>query len=158
MTISKKLFDFSILIDEKEPHIEDWLSIIRNKLEENADWYQTSLQKKAYVRTRIEGDAIRHLFSRFKKNSIKSFLCAKEILKELKLIFDDSNKRVNFMKTFRRLKQVESYREFSIFWSEFQRLVSDAELYNKEILIEDLKDKCQGTRFEWSSSIDYVYS
>jgi uncharacterized protein YktB (UPF0637 family) len=103
MTISKKLFDFSILIDEKESHINDWLSVIRNKLEENADWYQTSLQEKAYVRTHIEEDAIRHLFSRFRKNLSKSFLCAKEILKELEYIFDDSNKRVNFMKTFRRL-------------------------------------------------------
>jgi hypothetical protein len=141
MTISKKLLDFSILIDEKESHIEDWLSIIKNKLKENADWYQTLLQKKVYVRTRIDEDAFRHLFSRFRKDSIKSFLSAEEILKELKLIFYDFNKRVNFMKTFRRLKQIESYKEFFIFWSEFQRLVSDVKLYDKKMLIENLKDK-----------------
>jgi hypothetical protein len=96
---------------------------------------------REFNRTRIDEETIRHLFSRFRKDSIKSFLSAEEILKELELIFCDSNKRVNFMKTFKRLKQIQSYREFFIFWSEFQRLVSDVELYDKKMLIEDLKNK-----------------
>jgi arsenate reductase-like glutaredoxin family protein len=110
---------------------------MRNKLKEN----QIALQKKAYVRTRIDDDAIRHLFSRFKKNSIKSFLNAEKIFEKLNLIFDDSNKRVNFMKTFRKLKQIDQFKKFFVFLFKFQRLTSDAKLYDKKMLIEDLKNK-----------------
>jgi vacuolar-type H+-ATPase subunit I/STV1 len=56
-------------------------------------------------------------------------------------IFDDSNRRTNALKTYRRLKQIESFRDFNIFWAEFQRLVSDFELYNQKTLLEDLKNK-----------------
>jgi hypothetical protein len=141
LVTSKKLPDPPIFTDGKDPLIDDWLSAMRNKLEGNADWYLTALQEKAYVRTRIGGDAIRHLSSRFKKDSVKPFLSAEEIFEELNLIFGDPNKRVNSMKAFRRLKQLGPFKEFSAFWSEFQRLASDAELYDKEMLIEDLKDK-----------------
>jgi hypothetical protein len=75
----------------------------------------TSSTEKAYVRTRIDGDAIRHLSSRFKKDSIKPFLSAEKIFEELNLIFDDSNKRINFMKAFRRLKQIDQFKKFFVF-------------------------------------------
>jgi hypothetical protein len=45
------------------------------------------------------------------------------------------------MKTYRRLKQIESFKDFNIFWAEFQRLVSDFELYNQKTLLDDLKNK-----------------
>lgn len=45
------------------------------------------------------------------------------------------------MKGFRRLKQIDQHREFHTFWSEFQRLVSDAEIFDEVALLEDLKDK-----------------
>jgi hypothetical protein len=106
LIISKKLLDLSIFIDEKNSLINDWLSIMRNKLKENADWYQIALQKKTYVRIRIDDDVIRYLSSRFKKNSIKSFLSAEKIFEKLNLMFNDSNKRINFMKTFKKLKQI----------------------------------------------------
>jgi hypothetical protein len=138
---SKKLSDSLILIDEKDFNIEDWLSTMRNKLERNFDWYLIETQKKAYVRTRIDDDAMKHLTSRFKKNSIKSFLIAEDIFDDLNRIFDDSNKRVNVLKTYRRLKQVEVNKKFHIFWTEFQRLTSDSKLYDEKALLEDLKDK-----------------
>ncbi len=56
-------------------------------------------------------------------------------------IFDDSNRRINALKAYRRLKQIESFKDFNIFWAEFQRLVSDFELYNQKTLLEDLKNK-----------------
>jgi hypothetical protein len=45
------------------------------------------------------------------------------------------------LKTYRRLKQVEIFKNFNTFWIEFQRLISDFELYNQKTLLEDLKDK-----------------
>jgi hypothetical protein len=88
---------------------------MRNKLKENVDLYSIETQKKAYVRIKIEEDAMKHLTSRFKKDFIKSFLIAENVFDDLNRMFDDSNKRVNVLKTYKRLKQVESYKEFHIF-------------------------------------------
>ncbi len=104
LIISKKLLDSSIFIDEKNSDIQDWLSIMRNKLKENANWFLIETSKKVYVQTRIDEDAMKHLFVRFKKKSIKSFLIVEKIFDDLNKVFDDSNKRVNALKTYRRLK------------------------------------------------------
>ncbi len=99
------------------------------------------MQQKTYVRIRIESDAMKHLISRFFKNSIKSYIIANEIFDDLYQIFDDSNRRINALKAYRRLKQVESFKNFNIFCAKFQRLASDSKLYNQKTLLEDLKDK-----------------
>ncbi len=137
----KKLLDSSIFTDDKDSIIDDWLSVMRNKLKENANWFPIDIQQKAYVRIRIEDDAMKHLITRFFKNSIKSYTIANEIFDDLYQIFDDSNRRTNVLKTYRRLKQIESFKDFNIFWTEFQKLVSDFELYDQKTLLEDLKNK-----------------
>jgi hypothetical protein len=114
---------------------------MRNKLKENANWFSTDVQQKAYVRIKIEDDAMKHLTTRFFKNSIKSYTIANDIFDDLYQIFDDSNRRTNALKTYRRLKQIESFKNFNIFWAEFQKLISDFELYNQKTLFEDLKNK-----------------
>jgi hypothetical protein len=114
---------------------------MRNKLEENANWFSTDVQQKAYVRIRIDDDVMKHLIFRFFKNSIKSYIISKEIFDDLYQIFDDSNRCINVLKTYRRLKQIESFKNFNTFWAEFQRLISDSKLYNQKALFEDLKDK-----------------
>ncbi len=126
----KKLSDSSIFTDDKNLIIDDWLSAMRNKLKENANWFSIDVQQKAYVRIRIEDDAMKHLTARFFKDSIKSYIIANEIFDDLYQIFDDSNRRINALKAYRRLKQIESFKDFNIFWAEFQRLTSDFELYN----------------------------
>jgi hypothetical protein len=100
----KKLSDLSVFTDDKNLIIDDWLSSMRNKLEGNADWFSIDVQQKAYVRIRIEEDAMKHLISRFFKNLIKSYTTADEIFDDLYQIFDDSNRRINALKTYRRLK------------------------------------------------------
>jgi hypothetical protein len=117
------------------------LSVMTNKLKENANWFFIETSKKVYVRIRIDEDAMKHLFVRFKKNSIKSFLTAKEIFDDLNRVFDDLNKKINALKTYKRLKQIEIYRKFHTFWIEFQRLASDSKLYDEEALLMNLKDK-----------------
>ncbi len=107
----KKLSDSSIFTDDKDSIIDDWLSAMRNKMKDNANWFSTDVQQKAYVRIRIEDDVMKHLISRFFKNSIKSYIISKEIFDDLYQIFDDlyqifddSNRRTNALKTYRRLK------------------------------------------------------
>ncbi len=93
------------------------------------------------MRIRINEDAMKHLTSRFKKDSIKSFFTVEEIFDDLNRMFDDFNKKVNVLKTYKRLKQVETNKEFHTFFAEFQRLASDSEIYNETILLKDLKNK-----------------
>jgi hypothetical protein len=135
------LSDFSVFIDDKNLIIDDWLLVMRNKLKENANWFLIDVQQKAYVRIKIDEDAMKHLIFRFFKNSIKSYIISKKIFDDLYQIFDDSNRRINALKAYRRLKQIESFKNFNIFWIEFQRLINDSKLYNQKTLLEDLKDK-----------------
>jgi hypothetical protein len=114
---------------------------MRNKLKENANWFSTEIQQKAYVRIKIDDDAMKHLIFRFFKNSIKLYIISKKIFENLYQIFDDLNRRTNALKIYRRLKQVESFKDFNAFWTEFQRLVNDSELYNQDALLENLKNK-----------------
>ncbi len=110
-------------------------------MNENADWFSIETSKKNYVRTRIDENAMKHLFVRFKKDSIKSFLIVEKIFDDLNRVFDDLNKRVNALKTYKRLKQIKMYRKFHTFWVEFQRLASDLKLYDEEALLMNLKNK-----------------
>ncbi len=137
----KKLSNSSIFIDDKNSIIDDWLNVMKNKLEENANWFSIDVQQKAYVRIKIEDDAMKHLNFRFFKNSIKSYIISKKIFDDLYQIFDDSNRRINALKVYRRLKQIEFFKDFNTFWAEFQRLISDSELYNQKTFLEDLKNK-----------------
>jgi hypothetical protein len=141
ISTSKKLFDSFILIDDKNSNIEDWLSTMKNKLKENADWFLIETSKKAYVRTRIDENAMKHLASRFKKNSIKSFMIVEKIFDDLNRIFDDLNKRINALKAYKRLKQIETNKKFHTFWTEFQCLVNDSKIYDEIILLKDFKNK-----------------
>jgi hypothetical protein len=75
----KKLFDSFVFIDDKNFIIDDWLSALRNKLKDNADWFLIDVQQKAYVRIRIYEDAKKNLIFRFFKNSIKLYTTADEI-------------------------------------------------------------------------------
>jgi hypothetical protein len=45
------------------------------------------------------------------------------------------------MKSFRKLTQINQFKKFFIFCVEFQRLTSNVELYDKKILIENLKNR-----------------
>ncbi len=99
------------------------------------------MPQKTYVQIRIDDDVIKHLIFRFFKNSIKSYTIANEIFDDLYQIFDDSNRCINVLKAYRRLKQIESFKDFNIFWAEFQQLTSDSKLYNQKALLKDLKDK-----------------
>jgi hypothetical protein len=55
------------------------------------------------------------LIFRFFKNSIKSYIISKKIFDDLYQIFDDSNRRINALKAYKRLKQIESFKDFNIF-------------------------------------------
>jgi uncharacterized protein YktA (UPF0223 family) len=111
---------------------------MRNKLKRNANWFSIDVQQKMYVRIKIENNAMKHLTTSFFKNLIKSYTIANKIFDDLYQIFDDSNRRMNVLKIYRRFKQIESFKDLNIFWTEFQRLIND---FDQKTLFEDLKKK-----------------
>jgi hypothetical protein len=84
---------------------------------------------------------MKHLTSRFKKNAIESFFIVEEIFDDFNRMFDDFNKKVNVLKTYKRLKQVKTNKEFHTFFANFQRLANDSKIYDETILLKDLKNK-----------------
>ncbi len=58
---------------------------------------------------------MKHLTSKFKKDFIKSFLIVENMFDDLNKMFDDSNKRVNALKTYRRLKQIKMNKKLLTF-------------------------------------------
>jgi hypothetical protein len=51
----------------------DWLSYIKNKLRENADYYFTKLMKLAYVKGLIGGEAAKHISPRLRDDAINPY-------------------------------------------------------------------------------------
>jgi hypothetical protein len=135
------LFDFSVFINDKNLIIDDWLLIMRNKLKENANWFFIDVQQKTYVRIKINEDVMKHFISWFFKNSIKSCIISKEVFDDLYQIFDDLKCCINALNTYKRLKQIDSFKYFNTFWAEFRRLTSDFELYNQKTFRKDFKNK-----------------
>jgi hypothetical protein len=43
------------------------LFVMRNKLEENSNWFSIDVQQKTYVQIRIDDDVMKHLISRFSR-------------------------------------------------------------------------------------------
>ena len=51
----------------------DWLSRIKNKLRENADYYPTKSIKLTYVKGLIRGEAAKHILLRLRDNAINLY-------------------------------------------------------------------------------------
>jgi hypothetical protein len=51
----------------------DWLSYIKNKLRENANYYFTKLMKLAYVKGLIGGEAAKHISPQLRDDAINPY-------------------------------------------------------------------------------------
>lgn len=62
------------------------------------------------------------------------------------------------MGSFHRQKQVGPFKDFHTFRAEFQRLATDAEMYDKKLLIEELKDKVSFELQKYLASSTLIHS
>ncbi|GLA35072.1 hypothetical protein AnigIFM63309_009963 [Aspergillus niger] len=74
------------------------------KLDTNADHYSTAILRKAYVTSRCEGDARRHLVPRLRPESHNLYNYAQDMLAHLQNIFSDPNKGHNARRQYNNLK------------------------------------------------------
>jgi hypothetical protein len=77
---STKIPDPPMLSEGKEPHFEDWLLLIKQKLAANSDHFDTPALCMTYIVSRTEGKAQRHLASRMRDNASNPYTDAKDIV------------------------------------------------------------------------------
>lgn len=109
---------------------------IRNKLRGNADHFPTKENKIGYVRSRVDDDAVKHIRARLKPGHVNEFKTAEEVLDVLVKVYGDSDKEGTALKKFSQLRQSEKFREFFVFWAEFQRLAHEVDHSEKTLLNE----------------------
>ena len=117
--------------------IDVWKSKMTKILVANANHYLTKALRMAYVDSRVDGNAYKHLAARSRIGARKPFATVEEMFEILQKAYGDSNHVHMAANKFCDLKMTE---DFNSFWTEFQVLASELD-YNKVMLIGELKYK-----------------
>ena len=167
---STKIPDPPMLTDGKEPRFEDWLLLISQKLAANADHFDTPQLRMAYIASRCEGKARKHITPRMRDDVLNPYSDSKDMLDHLKMIYNDPNRVTTAKLQFRQL-YMKTNDKFHDFLSEFLYLAAEAgvaednwkdELYTK--LTTRLQELCisdrikNGTFQEFSSAVSQTAS
>ncbi|KAI9034722.1 uncharacterized protein KD926_006715, partial [Aspergillus affinis] len=115
---STKIPDPPMLNNGEDPTFENWQLAINQKLTANGDHYPTATLRIAYVTSRCEGDARRHITPRLSTQGYHDF---GEMLSHLKSIFVNPNKARNARRKFNSIK-MSAFKDYHTFASEFQYL------------------------------------
>ena len=107
------------------------------KLTANADHYMTETLRMAYIDSRVDGEAYKHLAAKSRIGARKLFAMAEEIFEVLQKAYENVNQKHTAMNKFRDLKMTK---DFNSFWAEFQVLASELD-HNEATLISELKFK-----------------
>lgn len=165
-----KIPDPPTLTDGKEPRFEDWLLLMSQKLTANADHFNTPQLRIAYIASRCEGKARKHITPRMRDDAMNPYTNSKDMLDHLKTIYDDPNRVATAKHQFRQL-YMKTSDKFHEFLSEFLYLAAEAdvaekdwkdELYTK--LTTRLQELCisdrikNGTFQEFSSAVSQTAS
>ena len=86
-----KIPDPPLLTDGKEPHFEDWLLLMTQKLEANHDYYNSPQLHHAYVASCCDGKACKHITPQLWSKSVNLYEDSSDMIKHLKTIYDDLN-------------------------------------------------------------------
>ena len=132
---SAKIPDPPLLTDGKEPRFEDWLLLMTQKLEANHDHYDSPQLRRAYVASRCDGKARKHITPRLRSESVNPYEDSVDMLEHLKTIYDDPNRVTTAKNQFRQLYMKTTDR-FHDFLSEFLYLAAEAGVSD-----DDLKDE-----------------
>ena len=112
-----KLPDPLVLIDGKDPNYNLWARRIKSKLEANTDYYPIEKLRMAYLSTRVKGTASLHLAPRMRDDAKNPFNTAEKIIKILKKVFGNPNRRQTAINDYRKLYQRNN--PFYKFWVKF---------------------------------------
>lgn len=128
---SIKLPDPPLLSDGKNPKFDDWLVLMQQKLSANADHYDTPELRRAYVASRCEGDAAKHITKRLKNDAVNAYKDSTDLLEHLEQIYHDPNRLASAKLKFRGLF-MKNKDKFHDFLSEFIYWADEAEIDEKD--------------------------
>lgn len=136
---SIKIPDPPLLGNGKDPRFEDWFLAIKQKLQANADHYNTPTLRIAYVASRTEGNARKHIAPRLRDDTPNPYKDATDMLVHLENVFADPNRERVAKQKYNTLYMRPSTK-WHDFLSEFLYLAAEAgvveetwkdDLYNK---------------------------
>jgi hypothetical protein len=85
----------------------NWLSRIKNKLCENANYYLTKSIKLAYVKGLIKGKAAKHISLQLRDNAIDLYITVQDLFEHLTFAYKNPNRvfiaKNEFKKLFMKL-------------------------------------------------------
>ncbi|KAI9037663.1 uncharacterized protein KD926_000079, partial [Aspergillus affinis] len=128
---SAKMPDPPLLDDGKKVRFDDWQIRIYDKLDANADHFETTKAEMTYVKSRLEGRAAEHIIARSRRNSLNPYKNVEDIMDHLRSIYEDPYRKTNAQSKLRQLTMKVSDR-FTEFISTFTLIVSEAELAKEE--------------------------
>ena len=124
-------------------NINVWESKMVKKLTTNTDHYPTKALRMAYVDSRVDGEAYKHLAARSRIGARKLFATAEEMFEVLQKTYGNINWAHTAINKFRDLKMMK---DFNSFWTKFQILASELD-HNEATLISELKYKLTPSLF-----------
>ena len=125
-------------------NIDVWESKMVKKLTVNANHYPIEILCIAYINSRVDEEAYKHLAARLRISAQKLFATAKEMFKVLQKAYGNINQAYTAMNKFWDLKMTK---DFNSFWAEFQVLASKLD-HNEATLISELKYKLPPLLFQ----------
>ncbi|KUM55330.1 hypothetical protein ACN42_g11987, partial [Penicillium freii] len=120
-----KMPDAPMLSDGKEVRFETWETVIRQKLEANADHYPLPVHRKLYVQSRCEGKAQLHIAPRMSSDSSNLYVDAEDMITHLKTVFANPNRRAEAYTAYHKL-MMKPKDSFTDFLAEFMQLAEEA--------------------------------
>jgi hypothetical protein len=143
---SAKFPDPPILEDGEKPTFRIWNAQIQNKLRINADWYThddpdvEEQSKVAYIQTRTDGKAAKHLYTWLEdKQDGNKMVHVEDVIQCLENLFEDPDRRLKARHELKKMK-MSFCGDFSDFQSEFLRLAMVARI-PRDQWKEELHDK-----------------
>ncbi len=132
-----KLLDSSLFEDSTQ-NVNNWLFWMQNKLKINKNYFSIEELKIAYIESRVDETAIKHIATWMRNMITNSFLEAEEILSIINKMYDDFNHHHTTQQQYLKLYQNKIF--FHEFWMKFQRFSAELE-YNNKTLLDDLQHK-----------------
>ncbi|KAJ5465253.1 uncharacterized protein N7458_000939 [Penicillium daleae] len=123
---STKMPDPAMFSDGKLVKFDDWMTDMKRKLLLNEDHYPTDAHQLAYVSSRCEGKALRHVQPRMKQGATEAYQTAEDVFDHLGSIFLDPNRRRMAQDQYIALK-MDPKQGFNDFLSEFTYLADEAD-------------------------------
>ncbi|EKV19520.1 hypothetical protein PDIG_02490 [Penicillium digitatum PHI26] len=120
-----KMPDAPMFSDGKKVRFETWETVIRQKLEANADHYPLPVHRKLYVQSRCEGKAQLHFAPRMSSDSSNAYVDAEDMIVHLKTVFANPNRRAEAYTAYHKLIMTPKD-HFTDFLAEFMQLAEEA--------------------------------